>query len=163
MLYPDTVAFGMGSIFIGVALAPFCYLLWLLYCSAILILRFFIFGMPIKELLIVLGFYTATVELLAVHGLYIVTMWLFTKLSMINHMLKLIINSTLALEAWGLLGIIAAIIAGNIALLLNAYLSILYYSDENLLNTIQDKGQYFKKMFLCSITVILTVIIMYLF
>ena len=81
----------------------------------------------------------------------------------IKQMLKHIINSTLALEAWGLLGIFAAIIAGKLALLLKVYLSILSYGDESWLNTIQDKRQHFNNMFLCSFTVVCTVIALYLF
>ena len=147
---PDMLVAGWQSIVIAVMLAPVYYLAWLSYCLVALMSRFFALETPITKLSYVLG-------------LYVFHVWLISTIAMIKRVFRYIVNSALDLEAWWLLVIFVILIMGMLVQLLKMHLLVLSYGGEDLLNTIQDRELYIKKIFLCFITLVLTVVVVYLF
>ena len=140
------------SIVFTLAISVIAYILWLSFCSIILSMRFLAFKIPI-------------IDLPAVLKLYLLTMWswffIASRLFHLKGLLKHIIDSALALEAWGLLGMFIIIFIVMEAIFLRAHLLVFYYGYEDLLNTIHDKKQYIKNIILCFITLVITTIIIY--
>jgi len=148
--YPDTLVAGWQSIMIAVMLAPAYYLAWLSYCLVTLMWRFFLLETPITKLSSVLGLYVGNV-------------WIVSTMARIKLLFRYIVNSALDFEMWGLLVIFVILIMGMLVQLLRMYLLVLSYGGEDLLNTIQDRELYIKKTFLCFITLVFTIVVVYLF
>ena len=93
--------------------------------------------------------------------LFIPIMWIWISsislLFLIKQGFRYVIDSTIALRDWPLLGIFVILLTLMVAIFLRGYLLMLYY-DSSCQNVMQDKAQYIKNIFLCLVTSIFTAI-----
>ena len=144
-VYPIAII-GLGII------TPLCYVLWFSFCLMLLLAR----------LDVITQFKILFFELSKVLACFVPIMWLWfwvaSAIFQLKRAFKSIIDSAIALEAWGLLGIFAALLLLMVATFLKAYLLMLYRIDEEQ-ETAQDRAQYFKNKFLCFVTVVFTAVV----
>ena len=140
------------SIAFPMLITPMCYILWLSFCLILLLARLYV----IAQFKILFS------ELSTILACFVPTMWLWflvaSALLHLKRMFMFIIDSTLALEAWGLLAVFATLFMLMVAIFLRGYLLMLYRSYEDS-EAAQDRARIFKNKFLCFATVVFTAVI----